>query len=71
MPILVFTGDQWDKVQNEDFRISAAPYPPAALGQNSRFVLALPPRWDFDQLDGVEEVDQLVHGLVAFEPSPK
>ena len=68
MPIMVFTHSQWDQVQNEDFRISAAPIPPSAVGQNSEFVLALPPRWDFDQLTGVEEVGRLVHGLVAFEP---
>ena len=69
LPVMVFTHRQWDKVQNEDFRISAAPIPPSAVGQNSKFVLALPPRWDFDQLAGVEEVGQLVHGLIVFEPS--
>ena len=69
MPIMVFTHDQWDQVQNEDFRVSAAPIPPSAVGQNSKYVLALPPRWDFDQLPGVEEVDHAVHGLIAFEPS--
>jgi len=69
MPIMVFTLTQWSQVQDEDFRVSAAPIPPSAVGKNSTYVLALPPRWDFDQLAGVEEVDRLVHGLVAFEPT--
>jgi hypothetical protein len=70
MPIMVFTRAQFDQVQQEELRISAAPYPPPALGQNSKYVLALPPRYNFDALTGYEEVDRLVHGLVAFEPSP-
>jgi hypothetical protein len=69
MPIMVFTHDQWNKVQQEAFRVSAAPMPPAGLGENSKFVLALPPRYNFDELTGFEEVDKLVRSLVAFEPS--
>ena len=37
MPIMVFTHEQWDRVQREELRISAAPIPPAALGQNSKY----------------------------------
>jgi hypothetical protein len=71
MPIMVFTHEQWNKVQREDFRVSAAPIPPGSIGENTKYVMALPPRYNFDERNGFEEVDRLVHGLVAFEPSTK
>ena len=66
---MVFTLNQWDQVQPADFRVSAAPMPPLALGQSAHFVMALPPRYNYDYLTGFEEVDQLVRGLQAFEPA--
>ena len=69
LPVMVFTPAQWVKVQAEDIGVGAAPVPPSELGHNSRFVLALPARYNWDYATGYEEVDRLVHGLQAFEPT--
>jgi len=45
IPIMVFTPAEWQHVENDDMSVSAAPIGPAELGQNSRYVFALPPRW--------------------------
>ena len=68
MPILVFTPAQWAKVQAETLSLGAAPIGPSLLGQNSKYILALPARYNFDYLTGFEEVDTIVHTLKAFEP---
>lgn len=68
MPIMVFTSAQWDQVVNEKIGVSAAPIPPSTLGKNSKYVLALPPRYNFDYKADWQEVDTLVHTLKAFEP---
>ncbi|MBU6500999.1 MAG: hypothetical protein KGJ89_02635 [Patescibacteria group bacterium] len=69
MPIMVFTPDEWNLVFQEKLAVSAAPIPPSVLGQNSKYVLALPARYNYDSRIGWEEVDNLVHGLTAFEPT--
>jgi hypothetical protein len=68
MPVMVFTLEQWDQVKSEKMAVGAAPLPPSILGQNSKYVLALPARYNFDYKTGWEEVDQLVHALKTFEP---
>ena len=70
MPIMVFTLEQWDLIVKEDLSVGAAPIPPSVLGQNSKYVLALPARYNYDYKTGWEEVDQIVHMLKASEPSP-
>ncbi len=69
MPVMVFTPTQWSKVQSESLAVGAAPIPPSLLGQNSKYILALPARYNYDYKTGWEEVDQLVHTLKAFEPT--
>ncbi len=69
MPILVLTTDQWQRMTvKKGFNIGAAPIQPSLLGQNSKYALALPARYNYDFKTGWEEVDQLVHTLKAFEP---
>ena len=70
IPIMVFTIEQWNQLQREEFHVSAAPYGPAELGRNSHYVFALPPRYNFAYLEGFEEVEQILEGapLVTFEP---
>lgn len=68
MPIMIFTPSQWDHVQKEEWSAGAAPIPPSILGQNSKYILALPARYNYDFKTGWEEVDQLVKTLKAFEP---
>jgi hypothetical protein len=69
MPIMVFTPAQWQKIQQEQLAVSAAPIPPSLLGQNSKYVFALPARYNYDYKTGWQDVDQAVHTLKAFEPT--
>lgn len=60
IPIMVFTLAQWESVQKEDIMIGAAPIPPSELGRNSKYVFALPARYNFAFLTGYEEVEQII-----------
>lgn len=62
IPIMIFTRAQWHRVAREGTSVSAAPFNPFQMGHNRRCVFALPARFDFDQLPGVEEVGKLVMG---------
>jgi len=70
IPIMVFSLDQWKLVAAGQMSVSAAPYGPTELGRNEKFVFALPPRYDFDQREGVEEVVQLMNHLPLHAPCP-
>jgi hypothetical protein len=56
MPIMVFTIAQW----NESPIVSAAPFGPAELGRNRKYVFAVPPRWDYDFSEGYEEAEKIL-----------
>jgi hypothetical protein len=60
IPILIFTLQQWDDLQKEVFHIGAAPVPPTELGRNSRYVFALPARYNFAFPTGYEEVENIL-----------
>jgi len=62
IPIMVFTIDQWNDLQNEKFHIGAAPINPSELGRNSKYVFALPARYNFSYLKGWDEVDKIIQG---------
>ncbi len=62
IPIMVFTLDQWDSLQKVKFSVGAAPIPPSELGQNSKFVFALPARYNFAFPAGFEEVETILNG---------
>jgi hypothetical protein len=58
IPIMVFTPAQWQQVVAVTMSVSAAPIGPAKMGQNSRYVFALPPRWiGFTDALGQDEVN--------------
>ncbi|MGE5626679.1 MAG: hypothetical protein ACM3X7_01020 [Solirubrobacterales bacterium] len=61
IPIMVFTTAQWDMLKNEKFHIGAAPIGPKELGRNSKYVLALPARYNFAFLPGYEEVENILN----------
>lgn len=62
IPIMVFTLSQWDEMQQEDgFHIGAAPINPSELGRNSRYVFALPARYNFAFPEGYEEVEDIIN----------
>lgn len=68
---MVFTRKQWDALQKDAFHIGAAPIGPSELGRNHKYVLALPARYNFTDLPGLEEVDQIVRGKSLHAPCGK
>ncbi|MGB8260129.1 MAG: hypothetical protein WCE75_07250 [Terracidiphilus sp.] len=62
IPIMVFTVAQWQRANSRDheYSFSAAPIGPSEIARNSRFVFALPARWDYDGRLGWEEASDLV-----------
>lgn len=70
IPIMVFTRDQWAALERAEYAVSAAPMPPSELGSNSRYVFALPARYNYAFPPGWEEVDKLMASkpLSTFEP---
>jgi hypothetical protein len=42
--------------------VSAAPFPPGEIGRNRKYVFALPPRFSYDEPEGVQEVLDIVGG---------
>lgn len=62
IPIMVFTLEQWNLLQQEKFHIGAAPIGPNELGRNDQYVFALPARYNFAFPTGVEEVEDILKG---------
>ena len=62
IPIMVFTKQQWNDLQNDVFHIGAAPINPTEIGRNAIYVFAIPARYNFAYLTGYEEVDQIIRG---------
>ena len=60
IPIMVFTLSQWDAMQQDKFHIGAAPINPEELGRNSKYVFALPARYNFAFPAGYEEVENIM-----------
>lgn len=61
IPIMIFTLAQWNSLQKGNFHIGAAPIGPKELGRNSKYVFALPARYNFAFLPGYEEVEQILN----------
>jgi hypothetical protein len=62
IPIMVFTLDQWDALEQGKFHIGAAPVGPRELGRNSRYLFALPARYNYAFPTGHEEVEDILNG---------
>jgi hypothetical protein len=62
IPIMVLTSDQWNLIQQGKFHIGAAPIGPSELGHNSRFVFALPARYNYAFPTGFKEVETILNG---------
>jgi len=69
IPIMIFTIKQWDLLQEGKFHIGAAPIGPRELGRNSKYVFALPARYNYAFPEGYEEVEDILKGspLKPFE----
>jgi len=60
IPIMIFQINQWNSLQKEEFSVGAAPIMPHELGRNSRYVFALPARYNFAFPTGFEEVETIL-----------
>jgi hypothetical protein len=57
---MVFTKAQWKLVGEGKLIVSAAPIGPGILGRNAKYVFALPPRFDYEDRPGREEVGAII-----------
>ncbi|HWQ89024.1 MAG TPA: hypothetical protein VN374_03525 [Desulfitobacteriaceae bacterium] len=62
IPIMIFTLAQWDSLRNEEFSVGAAPIAPSELGRNSKYVFALPARYNYAFPEGFKEVEDILAG---------
>jgi hypothetical protein len=60
IPIMVFTLAQWTSIERGDLSVSAAGFGPSELGRNRKYVFALPPRFNEENVPGVQEVNQIL-----------
>ena len=60
IPIMIFTIDQWDIIVKEEMAVGAAPIGPSKIGSNSKYVFALPARYNFAYETGFEEVEEIL-----------
>lgn len=60
IPIMIFTFAQWQALQNLEFSVGAAPIAPRELGRNSKYVFALPARYNYAFPEGFEEVEKIL-----------
>ena len=60
IPIMVFTLEQWDTLQKNKFNVGAAGIGPGELSRNSKYVFALPARYNFALPKGFEVVEEII-----------
>ncbi len=60
IPVMVFSLKQWSDMQADKFHAGAAPINPSELGRNSKYVFALPARYNFAYITGFEEVETIL-----------
>lgn len=60
IPIMIFTLEQWNSLQQGKFHIGAAPVGPKELDRNARYVFVLPARYNFAFPPGYEEVEEIL-----------
>ena len=61
IPIMIFTIEEWQSLENEEFHIGAAPISPSEIGRNNKYVFALPARYNYAFLPGYEEVEEILN----------
>jgi hypothetical protein len=60
IPIMVFTMHQWEQVEHGPLIVSAAPIGPGELARSCRYVFALPPRYNYADVEGIDEVNMIL-----------
>lgn len=69
IPVMIFTVDQWKLLHEGKMNVGAAPILPTELGRNSKYVFALPARYNYAFPTGYEEVEKIIEAkpLQSFE----
>jgi hypothetical protein len=62
IPIMIFSLDQWEALQKGEFHIGAAPVGPTEIDRNSKYVFALPARYNYGFPEGYQEVEEVLEG---------
>jgi hypothetical protein len=60
IPVLIFTTEEWSLIQQEKISLGAAPIGPSKLGQNDKYIFAIPARYNFAYPVGFEEVEDII-----------
>jgi hypothetical protein len=60
IPIMIFTHAQWTLIEKGSLIVSAAPIGPGELGQNAKYVFAIPARYNYAFPTGWEEVATII-----------
>ncbi len=60
IPIDIYTPEQWAGITSEQYAVSAAPIPPTELARNSKYIFALPARYNYAFPAGFEEVQTII-----------
>lgn len=60
IPVMVFTPEQWNLIQQEKLAVSAAPISPTELGRNANYYFALPARYNYAFITGYEEIEEIL-----------
>ena len=60
IPIMIFTVDQWNSLELGEFHIGPAPINPSKLGRNTKYVFALPARYNYAFPPGYKEVETIL-----------
>ncbi len=67
IPVMIFTPDEWKLISEENLGVSAAPIGPSKLGENGKYVFALPPRWiGFTDDIGQDQAAEIVKTFQAY-----
>jgi hypothetical protein len=68
IPIMILTYAQADLSKAGNLSTSAAPFGPQEIARNTKYVFALPPRYNYGSEAGIDEVAQLIrdHSLHPF-----
>jgi hypothetical protein len=68
IPILAYPIEQWKIWEKNNFEgyPTAAPMGPTERGRNMDFVFATAPRYNFNFLDGFQEVEEIITTLKTF-----
>lgn len=70
IPVMIITPEVWKLISEEKVAVSAAPIGPEKIGENSKYVFAIPPRWygfadNLDQ-DKINEILGIVKTFKTF-----